>query len=108
MAAPELLFQNYTLTAPQQTGAKPISFTQDWLGLLVRVDEVSGTDARMQLGIQWSHTGSAPWFDATALGTITAPGTYIQSLQVQACYWRLRANITGTDPSFTCTAATMV
>lgn len=107
MAEPVLLFQNYSLTETQVTPVRAISFTQDWIGVLVTVTEVTGTDPRALFKIQWSHDGNAPWFDSSNIGLVSAPGTFIKSLPVQGCYWRLGAVVQGTDPVFVCSATAL-
>ena len=104
MAEPLTLFQNFTLTQSRADQARNITFTQDWIGFLIDVASVS-TDGKVVFVVQWSNDGNAPWFDSTPVCTATAPGTFVKSMPVQACYWRLAAKVTGTDPvAITCSA----
>lgn len=105
MAQPLALFQNFELTQSRNDRSRPITFTQDWIGIMIDCAAVSGTDARVVFVLQWSNDGSAPWFDSAPIGEFTAPGQVIRSMPIQACFWRLRAIVSGTDPvSFTCSA----
>lgn len=108
MAAPIRLFQNFNLVADIADRSREISFTQDWAGILIQTTAVSGTDATAVVRIQWSDDGLAPWVDSSIIATITAPGTYIKSVPIQACFWRLRAVVTGTEPVLTCSATALV
>ena len=95
MSDPIRLFQNYNLNQTVNDRARPISFTQNWLGVLLQVTETApGFTARVR--VQWSDTGTAPWFDGDAvddIGTVNGPGTYIKSMPIRACYWRVRAEV---------------
>lgn len=105
MAQPILLFQNFTLETTRADQARHITFTQDWIGFLIEVTEVTGTDARALFVVQWSNDGNAPWFESTPVANVTATGTFVKSMPVQACFWRLAAKITGGPPvAITCSA----
>lgn len=105
MAQPIPLFQNFTLEATRADEARHITFTQDWIGFLIDVTAVSGTDARALFVVQWSNDGNAPWFESSPVAVVTAPGTFIKSMPIQACYWRLAAKVSGIDPvAITCSA----
>ena len=100
MSEPIRLFQNYNLNETVNDRARPISFTQNWLGVLLQVTAAApGFSARVR--VQWSDTGAAPWFDGGTeddIATITAPGTYIKSMPIRACYWRVRAEVAAGSP----------
>lgn len=105
MAQPIALFQNFTLDQTRADRSRPITFTQDWIGIMVDVTEVTGTDAKVVFVLQWSNDGNAPWFESAPIGQFTAPGQVIRSMPIQACFWRLGAKVSGEDPvSITCSA----
>ncbi len=110
MSAPTQIFQNYNLTATIADQGRAISFTQNWIGVLLQVTSVTGADALAQYRVQWSNDASV-WFDAApqdVIGNVTGPGTYIFSTPIKAAYWRVGAVVTGTTPSFICSATVLV
>lgn len=106
MATAIALFSNAVLTASTTDIARTLSQTQDWLAVQVSISAVSGIAPSAKFRIQWSFDNIV-WSDANPpddIGTATAPVTAIQRFPVKAPYWRLVVTITGTNPSFTCTA----
>lgn len=106
MATAIALFSNAVLTANTNDIARTLSQTQDWMAVQISISAVSGTLPSASFKLQWSFDNIA-WSDANpgdVIGTATAPVTAVQRFNVKAPYWRLVATITGTNPSFTCTA----
>ncbi len=110
MATPYSLFSNYTLAATTTDQGRPISFEIDWIGVIVSVTSVAGTSPSAQFRVQWSNDNTT-WFDPPTpdvAGTLTAPGTVVGRFLIKAPYWRLGAVVTGTNPSFVCSASAFV
>jgi hypothetical protein len=109
MATAIALFSNAVLTASTNDIARSLpqlDYRQDWLAVQVSVSAVSGVNPSAKFKIQWSFDNII-WSDANPgddIGTATAPVTAVQRFAVKAPYWRLVVTITGTNPSFTCTA----
>lgn len=110
MATPYTLFSNYTMTSTVTDAGRLISFAQDWLGILVNITAVSGAGASADFRVQWSDDGTTWWEPATPdrVFTCTAPGGFVSKFPLRAPFWRLGAEITGTTPSFTGSAAALV
>jgi hypothetical protein len=107
------LFTNKTITASaaSQSVTVPVGDV-DFISVGVQVSAVSGAGAQAVFQVQWSFDGDV-WTDAGAepediIATLTAPGNRVKRIPVKATYWRLGAQITGTTPSFTVTANTLV
>lgn len=105
MADPIPLFSNYPITATMADTGRLVSFSQDWLGVMVTASAVDSASAVFK--VQWSNDGTE-WFDPPVpdtVGTLTAPGTVVGRFAVKAIYWRLATTLTGT--SITCTASAL-
>lgn len=103
MSSTTVLFANYTITQTTADQGRLISFGQDWIGIGVRVDAVTGAGAAVAFKVQWSNDNTNWADDPTPLGSVTAPGTYVHKFQILALYWRLTATVTGAG-TFTCSA----
>lgn len=110
MAEPIQMFQNFELTRTMVAAGRAISFTQEWLGILLIVTDVTGGGAA-DFRIQWSHDGQQ-WFEPNPqdrVALVTATGTFIKSIPLKACYWRIGAEVNGPGAvSFTCTGTALV
>lgn len=107
------LFTNRTITgtAASQSVTVPVGDV-DFISVGIQVSAVSGTGAQAVFQVQWSFDGDV-WTDPGAeaediIATLSAPGNRVKRIPVKATYWRLGAVITGTTPSFTVTANTLV
>lgn len=107
------LFTNRTITgsAASQSITVPVT-TADYISVGVQVSDVSGTNPQAVFQVQWSFDGDV-WTDPGAdpediICTLSAPGNRVKRIPVKATYWRVGAQITGTNPSFTVTANTLV
>ena len=106
MADPIPLFSNYPITATMADTGRLVSFSQDWLGVMVTASAVAA-GASAVFKVQWSNDGTA-WFDPATtdtVGTLTGPGTVVGRFTVKAIYWRLATTLTGS--SITCTASAL-
>ncbi len=109
MATAIALFSNAVLTASTNDVARTLpqlDYRQDWMAVQISISAVSGTAPSATFKIQWSFDNIV-WSDANpgdVIGTASAPVTAVQRFNVKAPYWRLVSTITGTNPSFTCTA----
>jgi hypothetical protein len=106
MATAIALFSNAVLTKDTNDLARTLSQTQDWLSVQILISAVAGTNPSAKFRIQWSFD-NITWSDANPsddIGVANAPVSVVQRVAVKAPYWRLAVTITGTNPSFTCTA----
>jgi hypothetical protein len=100
------LFSNYTITASMNDSGRLVSFSQDWLGVVVTASAVA-SGASGAFKVQWSNDGLA-WFEPAmpdTIGTLTAPGSLVGRFVVKAPYWRLAMTLTGA--SVTCSASAL-
>lgn len=82
----------------------------EWISVGVSVTEASGDNATATFGVEWSFDG-ATWAVAqpdNIIGTLHGPGALVQRFTVKAIYWRLVAEVSGTDPRFLCTANALI
>lgn len=108
------LFTNRTITgtvaAPSQI--LPIS-TVDFISVGIEVVALSGTNPSATFGVQWSFDG-ATWTnpmdipDEDVVAAMTSTGVRIKRMPVKAPYWRLAAQLAGTNPSFTVTGNALI
>ena len=108
MATAIPLFAGKEITEPLHDVARQAS--GDWISVGVTATEVSGDGAAATFGVEWSFDGSA-WASSqpdNPIGTLSAPGSLVQRFTVKAIYWRLIAQVEGTDPRFLCTANALI
>lgn len=81
-----------------------IQASQGWVGIVLDVKSVSGTDPSIVFGLQWSLDG-ATWADADGardeFDPIASPLTVARRFDVKAQYFRAYVTVSGTDASFT-------
>lgn len=103
------LFSNLTITGNAVDSSRVLPWPCSWLSIALQITAVSGAGASCDFSIQWSFNGG-DWFDSTPpddIGTATAPVGAIKMFQVKAPYWRLKAVMSGSSPSFTLTGNAM-
>jgi hypothetical protein len=108
------LFTNRTITqttaAPSQI--LPISMV-DFISVGINVVAIGGTNPTATFGVQWSFDGDT-WTnpmdipDEDVIAAMTSTGVRIKRMPVKAPYWRLAAQLGGTNPSFTVTGNALV
>lgn len=84
--------------------------TGDDLAVMIDLTAVSGTSPNMTVSVQWSNDGSV-WFNADpadAFTALTAAGKVTKLFTVKGLYARLNYTITGTTPSFTFAAYSII
>jgi hypothetical protein len=107
------LFTNKTITASAAGASVVVPVGEvDFISVGVQVSAVSGTNPQAIFGVQWSFDGDT-WTDPgtdpeDVIATLTAPGARVKRIPVKATYWRIGALVSGTNPSFTVTANTLV
>lgn len=112
------LFGDRTYAVIQASAAKTATFQTpafdegclDTLTVLLNVTAVSGTSPSMTVNVEWSHDG-ATWFKADPADTftaITAAGSVCKQFNVKGLYARLNCTISGTTPSFTFAAYSVI
>lgn len=107
------LFTSKTITssAAGQSVTVPVGEV-DFISVGITVSAVSGTNPQAVFGVQWSFDGDV-WTDPgtdpeDVIATLTTTGSRVKRIPVKATYWRVGAIVTGTSPSFTVTANTLV
>lgn len=110
MATPYTLFSNYTMTSTVTDTGRAISFAQDWLGVIVTINSVTGAGASADFRIQWSNENTTWWDPPTPdkITVFTTPGAFVSKFPIRAPFWRLTAALTGTNPVFVGSAAALV
>lgn len=96
-------------TATTQTALFEIG-TGDDLAVMLDVTAVTGTTPSLTVTVQWSNDGTT-WFNADTPDTftaITAAGKVTKLFTVKGLYARLNYAITGTTPSFTLAAYSII
>lgn len=107
------LFTNRTITQSAAAGSVTVPVGDvDFISVGIDVTAVSGTNPQAVFGVQWSFDGDR-WTDPAVdqedvIATLTAPGCRVKRIPVKATYWRVGALVSGTNPSFTVTANTLV
>jgi hypothetical protein len=84
--------------------------TGDDLAVMLDVTAVTGTSPSMTVSVQWSQNGT-DWFTADPADTFTAitAATKVTKLfTIKGLYARLNYAITGTTPSFTFSAHSII
>ena len=84
--------------------------TGDEVAVMLDVTAVSGTTPSMTVSVQWSNDGST-WFSADpadSFTAITAATKVTKSFVIKGLYARLSYAITGTTPSFTFAAHSII
>jgi hypothetical protein len=111
MAQPIQVFQNYSFAQTFRDEGRSISFTQNWLGILIQVTEFKAGTGSVRFYVEWSDDGNV-WGQASqesAVAVVTGTGTFIKSMQIQACFWRIGAEVThGPNVGITCSATALV
>lgn len=96
-------------TATAQSNAFSVG-GNDELAVLVDVTAVSGTSPSMTVNVEWSHD-NVNWFSADPVDqftAITAAAKKVKLFSVKGLYARLNYTITGTTPSFTFSANSII
>lgn len=96
-------------TATGQSSAFEVG-RHDELAVLVDVTAVSGTTPSMTVNVEWSHDATT-WFVADPADAFTAISTAskkVKTFTVKGLYARLNFTISGTTPSFTFSALSVV
>lgn len=114
MAQGKALFTNRTIgggVAAAPSATLPVGEV-DFISVGIEVVAVSGTNATAIFGVQWSFDGDT-WSNPQDMpedlvATMTDVGIRIKRMPVKAPYWRLAAQVTGTNPSFTVTGNALV
>ena len=108
MATAIPLFAGKEITGPMVDG--PRQAAGEWISVGVSVTEASGDGAAISFGVEWSFDGAtlAVAQPDNIIGTLDGPGALIQRFTVKAIYWRLIAQVEGTDPRFLCTANALI
>jgi hypothetical protein len=107
-----------TFAVIQASAAKTATFqtpafdegNMDTVNVLINVTAVSGTSPSMTVNVEWSHDGLT-WFKgdpADAFTAITATGAVCKQFATKGLYARLNCTISGTTPSFTFAAYSVV
>lgn len=107
-----------TFSTIQASAAKTATFqtnafdegNRDFIAILLNVTAVSGTSPSMTVTVQWSHDGQT-WFNADpadSFTAITAAGAVTKQFTVKGLYARLNCTISGTTPSFTFAAYSVI
>lgn len=97
------------VTATAQSSLFEIG-TGDDLAVMIDATAVSGTSPSMTVSVQWSNDGTT-WFTADpadAFTALTAAGKVVKSFTVKGLYARLNYAISGTTPSFTFSAHSII
>lgn len=98
------------VTATSQSTAFDVGTGED-LSIMLDVGTVSGTTPSMTVSIHWSNDG-ATWYNADpgdSFTAITTTGTRLtRSFTVKGLYARLNYAISGTTPSFTFAAYSII
>lgn len=84
--------------------------TGDDLAVMIDCTARSGTSPSMTVSVQWSNDGST-WFTsdpADAFTALTNTGSVVKVFTVKGLYARLNYAITGTTPSFTFSAHSII
>lgn len=84
--------------------------TGDEIAVMLDVTAVSGTSPSMTVSVQWSNDGTT-WFTADpadSFTAITAAAKVTKVFTVKGLYARLNYAITGTTPSFTFAAHSII
>jgi hypothetical protein len=103
MPVANALFAGTVLTSTQAGVGNVQKPTDSWIGVILNVTDVQGTNPSAVFHIQWSLDGQV-WADAEPrdqFDPITAPCTAAKRFDVKAPYWRACVDITGQSPSFT-------
>lgn len=112
------LFGDRTYAVIQASAAKTATFQTpafdegclDVLSVMLDVTAVTGTSPSMTVNVEWSNDGQT-WFVADpedAFTAITAASKKVKQFQVKGLYARLNCTITGTTPSFTFAAYSII
>lgn len=97
------------LTATAQSGAIDEG-SGDEIIVMLDVTAVSGTSPSMAVTVQWTNDGTN-WFNADPVDTftaITAAGKVTKNFAIKGTAFRLNYTITGTTPSFTFAAYSVI
>lgn len=107
------LFTSQVITGSQAAPSVAVPVGDvDFIAVGITVSAVSGVGASATFGVQWSFDGST-WTDPGAdaedvIATLTGPGSRVKRIPVKAPYWRLGAQVSGTNPSFMVTGNALI
>lgn len=112
------LFGDRTYAVIQASAAKTATFQTpafdegclDVVNILLDVTAVTGTSPSMTVNVEWSHDGQT-WFagdPVDAFTAITAATKKVKQFAVKGLYGRLNCTISGTTPSFTFAAYSVI
>lgn len=110
MATAIALFSNLDIKQTTQDIGRVVNNTIDWMSIQISISAVTGTNPNIEFRVQWSFD-NVVWSEAIprdVIGSTNQPASVIQRFPVKAPYWRLAAIVTGTNPSFTCTANALI
>ncbi|MDQ0756067.1 hypothetical protein [Arthrobacter sp. B3I4] len=110
MATAVALFSNFNITKTTADAGRVVNSQLDWMSIGIDISAVSGTNPSAEFRLQWSFD-NVTWADGIprdVIGTATAPVSVIARFPVKAPYWRLVVVVSGTSPSFTCTANALI
>jgi hypothetical protein len=96
----------FSSTAQTVSQAVNSTLTPDWVGVVLSVSAVSGSNPSVVFRLQWSMDG-ATWADADpgdSFTPIVAPTNVAKRFTVKAPYWRAVVDVSGSGATFTGTA----
>lgn len=85
--------------------------TGDDLAVMIDATTVTGTSPSMTVSVQWTNDGGTTWFTADPADTftaLTAAGKVTKLFTIKGLGARLNYDITGTSPSFTFAAHSVI
>lgn len=107
MAQTFAIFAGTIFTTTAATAGRLVPASADWIGVMLDVTQVTGTDSpAIVFRVQWSMDGGH-WADADPVdefAPITGPIAVTKRFEVKAPYWRAYAEVSGTNATFTGTA----
>ena len=106
MPLAQSLFTGLTITQTGVDAGRVMQSTNDWIGVQINLSSVTGTTPSITFRVQWSFDNIS-WSEALprdVIGTANQPVSVIQRIPIKGLYWRLAWDVTGTLPSFLCSA----
>lgn len=112
MAAGVMLFAGLEIAGDAADVGRPILADTSWISVGVVVHAARGENPRIEFRVQWSFD-NATWAEGQPVDVVaaiagTTPVAMVQRLAVKAPYWRLVAQVTGTDAAFQCSANALI
>lgn len=107
--SPKVIKASGAVTTTSQSSSFDVG-TGDDLAVMIDCTAVSGTTPNMTVSVQWSHN-NVDWHTADpadVFTALTAAGKVVKSFVVKGLYARLNYAITGTTPSFTFSATSVI